>query len=270
MKKIIYISSIYFVVAILFAFVDWSVDGFDFFKLQSIKYYFQSWISIAGSVFALVMSVTIFIIYKKSELVSLKFVSLSFLLISIAYGIISYHTSYCKACSDLSLCGASHTYPNYLIIIALIIFVTSLLLANIGKNIELLKLFSYGLMAAVALLMVILFISIEFMETPDIAAYILRKLNMQGFIFLFPSVLVAFAFIYFKSIYKLTNSIIAIFLLIFISSIPQAYHIFICNDCHIMECSEFYIFAGLFMFLAIGLLVYSTSLELKKNNKKYS
>jgi len=264
MKKLINLFVLLFLASIFFFFIDWSIDGFDFFKMQNHKYYFQSWISIAGAIFVLIMSITTYIIYVKSKILSLKYISISFLFISFAYAIIGYHTSYCKVCSDLSLCGASHTYPNYFIVIALITLSVMILLTNIKHNVKLLKIFSYGLIIATVLLMIILFISIQFMETPDLAMYIFKNLNLQGFVFIFPLVLIVFSLLYFKAIYKLTSVTIFIFILIFISFIPQAYHIFICTDCHIMECSEFYIFAGLLMFIAVALLIYAISLQLEK------
>ncbi|MEA3498820.1 MAG: hypothetical protein U9R16_07170 [Campylobacterota bacterium] len=268
MKKFIYLFFVLFFASIIFSLLDWSVDGFDFFKIQNHKYYFQSWISIAVAIFVFIMSVTTYIIYKRSGLLSLKLISISFLIISFAYAIIGYHTSYCKVCSDLSLCGASHTYPNYFIVIALITLSVTVLLANIKQNVKLLKIFSYGLIISTILLMSVLFISIQFMETPDVAIYIYKNLNLQGFIFIFPLVLIVFSMLYFKTIYKLTNVTIFIFVLLFISFIPQAYHIFICTDCHSMECSEFFIFAGLLMFIAVGLLIYAISLQLDKKSLK--
>ncbi len=266
MKKNFYLFGVLLLGVVIFSLIDFNVDGFDFLKFQVSKYYFQSWIAMAGAVFSLIMSITIFIIYKKSDLISLKFISISFLLISSAYGVIGYHTSYCKICSDLSLCGASHTYPNYFIVIALVIFVLGILLVNLNKNLRFLKLFSYGLIFATLLLMIILFLSLEFMETPDITNYILINLNLQGFTFVFPLVFIGFAFFYMRSIYRVTNSIILIFVLIFVSFIPQAYHIFICDECQSMECSEFYIFSGFLIFLAVGLFIYSMSLELDKKD----
>ncbi len=103
------------------------------------------------------------------------------------------------------------------------------------------------------------------METPDIIPYVLSVLNLQGFMFIFPLLFTLLIFVYFKNTYKLTYVISLIFFLIFISFIPQAYHIFNCTECHNMECSEFYIGSGLFMFMAIGLLFYSIDLQLKSS-----
>ncbi len=264
MKIIFNLFLLLFILSIVFTLVGWSVDGFDFFKFQDNKHYFQSWISIAGVIFTFIMSITTFIIYKKSDLSSLKFISLSFFLTSLAYGIIGYHASYCKVCSDLSMCSASHNYPNYFIVIALIIFVVSVLLANIKHNIKYLKLLSFGLIFATMLLMIVLFISIKYMETPDIITYVFTTLNLQGYIFIFPLIFILFATIYFRTIYKLTSLTNLIFSLLFISFIPQAIHVFSCDECHIMECSEFYVLAGLLMFISTGLLIYSLSLAIEK------
>lgn len=267
MKKISYIFGILFIISIGFGIFDWEVDGFDFLKAQDYKFYFQSWISFAGTVFSLVMAITTYILYKKSKILSLKLVSVSFILISIAYGIIAYHTSYCKMCSDLSLCGASHSYPNYVILISLIIFVLTLLFVDNKLNISLIKIFSYGLIISTMLLMIILFLSLNYMEIPDIIPYIFSAVNMQGFIFIFPLLFSLLVLVYFKNTYKLTSVILFIFLLIILSFIPQAYHIFSCAECHNMECSEFYIASGLIMFVAVGFIFYAINLQLKAKNK---
>jgi len=266
MKKIIRLFSVLFLGVIVFTFLDWSVDGFDFFAFQDNNHYFQSWISIAGIIFTLIMAIVVFFIYKKSHILSLKFISLSLLFISIAYSFIGYHTSYCKVCSDLSMCGASHNYSNYFIVIAVIILVVSVFLKNIKTNVNLLKLFAYGLIGATVALMIVLFLSIEFMETPDTIEYVLTTLNLQGFTFIFPLLFIVLIAQYFHTIYKLTKVTSAILILLFIGFIPQALHIFICKDCHIMECSEFFIFAGALMFIAVGLLIYALSLELEKKD----
>jgi len=224
-----------FITTIVFSLIDWSVDGFDFFTFQSSKYYFQSWLSLAGIVFSFIMFITTFIIYKKSDIASLKFISLSFLLSLFAYASIGYHTSYCQMCSDLSMCGASHNYPNYLIIIVLTMLVLSVLVANIKKSIVFLKLLSYGLILATFLLMGILLISVEYMEIPTVIDYVFSVLNLQGFVFVFPLIFIIFIFLYMRKIYKFTTISILIFILAFSSFLPQAVHIFTCNECHIME-----------------------------------
>lgn len=267
-KKTLIITSVLLAItAVIFTVLDWSVDGFDFLKVQNYQFYFQSWISAAGILFTLIMAITTFIIYKKSGLNSLKFISISFFLTSFAYLLIGYHSSYCKVCSDLSMCSSSHNYPNYFAVIALVITAITALLVNLKNNITHLKLFSIGIISASFLLLLTLFISIQFMETPDIILYEIININLQGFVFIFPLILIILSFIYFKSIYKTTNIITLVFILMFISFVPQAYHIFMCTECHTMECSEFYVFSGLIMFIAMGLLIYSISLQmLEKNN----
>lgn len=268
MNKFGYIFIVLLIFSIGFMGIDWEVDGFGFLEAQDYKFYFQSWISFSGTIFAIIMSITTFILYKKSDIVSLKFVSFSFVSIAIAYGIIGYHTSYCKMCSDLSLCGASHNYPNYIILILLIILILTLLLVNTKFKISLVKTFSYGLIGATISMMILLFLSIDYIERPDIIPYIVTVVNLQGFIFIFPLLFTLLVFIYLRSTYKLTSIISFIFLLIFLSFIPQAYHIFSCTECHNMECSEFYILSGLFMFIAIGLIFYSMDLQLKQESIK--
>ncbi|RLA78325.1 MAG: hypothetical protein DRG78_15430 [Epsilonproteobacteria bacterium] len=267
MKKYNYLFSILFILSVGFGIFDWKVDGFDFLKAQDYKFYFQSWISFAGSIFSIIMAITTYLLYKKSEIISLKLVSLSFVLISVSYGIIAYHTSYCKMCSDLSLCGASHSYPNYIILISLIILVITLLFVDNKLKISLIKTFSYGLIVATIFLIIILFLSINYMETPDIIPYIFSAVNMQGFVFIFPLIFSLLIFIYFKNTYKLTSVITFIFFLVILGFIPQAYHIFSCTECHNMECSEFYIASGLIMFIAVGLIFYAINLQLKNKEE---
>ncbi len=253
-----------FIFALVAMFVGWSVDGFDFFKAQNYELYFQSWVSIAGIVFTWVMAMSTFFIYKKSKIASIKFISLSFLLTSFAYGIIAYHTSYCKMCSDLAMCGASHNYSNYFTVIALVVSVLAILSMNLKNNIGVLKQFAYALIVASLLLLITLFISIEFMETPDIIAYVISTINIQGLSFTFPLILIVLSYIYFRKMYKASTVILFIFALMFISFLPQAYHIFVCTECHNMECSEFFVASGLMMFIAVGLLIYAIGLQLEE------
>jgi len=264
-KNLLFILfAILYFFALLALFIDWSVDGFDFFKAQKYELFFQSWVSIAGILFTIVMAISTFFIYRKSEIRSLKFISLSFLLTSVAYGIIAYHTSYCKMCSDLTMCGASHNYSNYFTVIALVITVLSVLLINLRNNIAVLKQFAYSLVFASLLLLITLFISIRFMETPDVISYVVSTINIQGLSFIFPLILIVFAFIYFRKMYKNSKSVLFIFTLLFITFLPQAYHILVCTECHSMECSEFFVASGLIMFVAIGLLIYAISLQLEE------
>lgn len=253
--------------ALAFTLIDWSVDGFDFLKTQNYKFYFQSWVSVAGLIFTTVMAITTFIVYKKSQLHSLKFIVLSFLLTALAFGSIGYHTSYCKVCSDLAMCGASHNYPNYLTVIALIVSVVTALLMNLKNNITVLKLFAYGLILASLLLVIILFISIQFMEIPDVIAYVISTINLQGFVFIFPLALIVLSFVYFRKQYIVPTVILFVFALLFISFLPQAYHLFVCTECHTMECSEFFVFSGLLMFAAVGSLIYSIGLQLEERSR---
>lgn len=266
-KTTIKVLSVLTAVSVLvFSILDWSVDGFDFLKAQNHEFFFQSWISIAGLVFTAVMSITTFIVYKNTKIDSLKFVSLSFLSTSLAYLFIGYHTSYCKVCSDLTMCGTSHNYPTYFTVIAILVLALTTVLMNSKNNIAVLKTFSFGLIAASSLMLATLFMSIRFMEIPDIASYVLTVINFQGFVFVFPLILLLLLFIYFKTAYKVTKSVVLIFVLLFLSFLPQAYHIFICTECHTMECSEFYLFSGFFMFIAIGFLIYSISLQLQEKS----
>ena len=263
MLKIKYLFASLFALSVLFLVLGWQVNGFDFFKAQDYEFYFQSWISFAGTVFTLIMAVTIFVLYKKSNKQSLKYISISFLIISLAYAIVGYHTSYCKVCSDLSLCGASHNYPDYLILMSVIVFVLILLLLNKKFNLSLFKTFFYGMLLGVSSLMGILFLSIKYIETPDITPYVFHSLNLQGFIFVLPLLFTGIVYLYFRKTYQINTKISFLFFMIAVSFIPQAYHIFSCNECNQMECSEFFSLSGLLMFIAIGLIFYSLDIALK-------
>lgn len=268
MKKTILITSIIFIVnAVFFTAIDWSIGGFELLKAQKYEFYFQSWISFAGIAFTFIMAVTTFIIYKRNQLASLKFLSLAFLLTSLAYFLIGYHSSYCQLCSDLSLCSTSHNYSDYFIIIAIVIATLTVLLVNLKNNITLLKFFSYGIILASFFMLLILILSIQFMENPSLLAYEVKHINLQGFVFIFPLIFIALFYIYFKNTYKLTYSISFLFFLLFISFIPQAYHVFLCSDCYNDECSEFFVFSGFIMYMVIGLIIYSISLQLQENKK---
>lgn len=265
-KVLITISIIVLLAMIVFTILDWDIDTFEFLKVQKYEFYFQSWVSVSGLIFSMVMSITTFFIYAKNKLPSMKFLSISFLLSSFSYLIIGYHASYCKLCSDLSLCSAGHNYSNSFTIIALIILVLTILLMNLKNSIVTLKLFSYGLIVGSFLVLITLFVSLQFMVMPDFLFYELSTINLQGFVFIFPLILIALSFIYFIKTFKITKSVISVFSLLFISFLPQAYHIFVCKECDIMECSEFYIFSGIIMYMAIGFIIYAISLELKKKS----
>jgi len=257
-----------FLISILFLWINWEIDGFEIFT-NNHKYYFQSWVSLSGSIFSLIMAFTIFFIYKKSNLQSLKYIGLSFIFVSLSYATIGYHSSYCKVCSDLSVCSASHNYSNYFVLISLIILVTTILLLNIKKSINFLMLFSYSLIGSSFIVMIILFTSVPFMETPSIANFIINDLNIQGFIYISPILLIVLAGIYMHSLHKLSKLILFLFIVLSSSFLPQAYHLFTCNQCNIMECSEFFSIAGLLMFIATGLLIRAIScqFDIEKWNK---
>lgn len=272
MKTNWYFISVLFLISITFVFVDWNVDGFNFFKFQEQHFYFQSWISLGGVLFTFVMAITMFIIYKKTKLQSLKYTSLSFLLTATAYSIIGYHASYCKVCSDLGLCAASHNYPLYLIIITLIIFILTIIMLShsldIVKKTQLLRIFSYGLIIATTLLIITLFISLQYLETPDSISYIEGGNNLQAFMFLLPVVVIVWVFVYFRNMYKVSGIYLLMALLLSLSFLPQIFHIYMCKDCYTMECSEFYAFSGLIMFIIIGLFIHSVSTKLQKDSEE--
>lgn len=256
---------ILFLISIIFVIVDWNVDGFNFFTLQEQHFYFQSWISIAGILFAIVMAITTFIIYKKTKLPSIKYISISFLLIAAAYAIIGYHASYCEVCSDLGYCAASHSYPNYLIIITFVIFVLSTVMfsrsLDIVKKAALLQTLSYGLIIATLFLSITLFISLKYLKIHDYISY-LGTTNLQALVFILPLIVIVWVFAYFRRTYKASRVYLLMAALVLLSFLPQFFHILRCKDCHKMECSEFYVVSGLIMMIVIGLFIHAVSIQL--------
>ena len=270
MKKIWYLFSILFLISIIFVLADWNAGGFNFFEFQEQHFYFQSWISIAGILFAIVMAITTFIIYKKTKLPSMKYISISFLLIATVYAIIGYHASYCELCSDLGYCAASHSYPNYLIIITFVIFVLSTIMFSrsfdVVKKAELLQKLSYGLIIATTFLSITLFLSLKYLKIQDHISY-LSTSNLQAFIFILPLISIIWAFIYFRRTYKASRVYILMAGLVLLSFLPQFFHILRCKDCHTMECSEFYVVSGFIMVIVIGLFIHAVSIQLLENRE---
>ncbi len=270
MKTTWYLFPIFFLISIIIIYIDWNVDGFNFFKFQEQHFYFQSWISIAGILFATIMAITTFIIYKKTKLPSLRYISISFLLIAIAYTIIGYHASYCEVCSDLGYCAASHSYPNYLIIITFVIFVLSTIMfsrsLDVVKKAELLQKLSYGLIIATIFLSITLFMSLKYLKIQDHISY-LSTTNLQALIFILPLIVIVWAFVYFRRTYKASRVYILMAALVLLSFLPQFFHILRCKDCHTMECSEFYVVSGFIMVIVIGLFIHAVSIQLLENRE---
>jgi hypothetical protein len=270
MKNFWNLFLILFFISIIFVLVDWNVDGFNFFQFQEQHFYFQSWISIAGILFSAIMAITTFTIYKTSKIPSLRYIPISFLLTSIAYAIIGYHASYCEVCSDLGYCAASHSYSIYLMIIVFVIFVLTIIMfsrrLDIVKKAQLLQKFSYGLIIATILLGITLFISLKYLEIHDHIAY-LSTTNLQAFIFLLPLIIILLAFVYFRGTYQASRTYILMAVLASLSFIPQFLHIYRCKDCHVMECSEFYVLSGIIMVIVTGLLIHSVAIQLLENRK---
>lgn len=271
MKKTWYLFSILFLLSIIFAFADWKVDGFDFFKFQEQHFYSQSWISFAGILFSTVMAITTYLVYQKTKLQSLKYIPIAFLLIATSYSIIGYHSSYCKLCSVIGYCAASHNYPDYLIVVTLVIFVLSTIIfsrsLDIVKKAQVLQKFSYGLTTATILLGIILFFSLKYLEIPDSLDYS-KSINLQAFIFIVPFIMILWSFIYFRRTYKASGMYLLMALLSSLSFLPQIIHIYTCKECHTSECSEFYVFSGLIMVIVTGLFIHSMSIQLLNDKEE--
>ena len=268
MKKVWGVYFILFITACVFVVSNFNIAGFDFFVFQEQNLFFQSWISIAGILFSLMMALTTYLMYKNTALPSLKYIPLSFLLTSFAFAVIGYHVAYCDVCSNLTLCGASHNYPNFLIVIGQVIFIFIVILfskrLDFKHSKKVLQIFSYGLICATVLLMITLFLSLDFIESPNLIQYD-NIINPQGLFFLFPLFVILYAIVYFKNNYDFSKQFYIIFILFGASMLPQFYHILICKECHYMECSEFYIFSGIIVFIVIGLLLHSVFIQLKED-----
>lgn len=272
MKKVWYFFSILLLISIIFVFIDWNMDGFNFLKFQKQHFYFQSWISFSGILFTFIMAITTFIIYKKTKLQSLKYIPLSFLLILTSYLITGYHSSYCKICSDLGFCAASHSYPNYLFIITLLIFILSGIMFSrrlgIVEKAQALQRLSYGLIIATTFFFMILLISLKYFDTIEHSPYNIVSNNLQAFIFILPVVVIVWAFVYFRNTYKTSRIYLLMALLLCLSFLPQILHIYTCNDCYSIECSEFYVFSGFIMFIVTGIFIHSVYIQLQENSEQ--
>ncbi|NOR57732.1 MAG: hypothetical protein GQ474_04340 [Sulfurimonas sp.] len=104
------------------------------------------------------------------------------------------------------------------------------------------------------------------MELPALMLFEIKDINLQGFVFVLPLILIVLSVVYFKRVKKMTNTILFIFLLLFLSFIPQAYHTFFCEECYLLECSEFYTFAGLLMIVATSLVIYALDRQLDEGD----
>ena len=270
MRKMLFFFFILFVFSMVFALRYWRVGDFNFFELPEHHFYFQSWISIAGILFTVVMAATTYIIYKKTKIQSLKYIPLSFILIAVAYSIIGYHASYCKVCSDLGFCAASHNYPDYLMIITFVIFVLSAII--LGHKLDLLKkvqssqVLLYGLILAMIVLLGASLISLKYLEIPNNISYV-KTINLQVFIFIMPLVMILSALMFIKNIFKASGAYLLMAFLSSMSFIPQVFHIYTCKDCHDMECSEFYMFSGVIMIIVTGLLIHAISVQVRENKE---
>ena len=270
MKRLLFFFFILFLISMIFVFKDWSVDGFNFFELPEHHLYFQSWISIAGILFTVVMAVTTYFIYNKTKLRSLKYIPISFILMAVAYLIIGYHASYCKVCSDLGFCAASHNYPDYLMVITFVIFVLAAIMLNrnldILKKVESTQVLLYGLVLAMIVLFTASLISLNYLEIPNNISYISTK-NLQVLIFILPLVMIFSALLVIKNISKASGVYLLMLMLSSLSFIPQIFHIYACNDCHEMECSEFYVFSGVIMIVVTGLLLHAISIQIHEKKE---
>jgi hypothetical protein len=113
------------------------------------------------------------------------------------------------------------------------------------------------IMAAIAML-VIMLIGTQMMAIPETEkmTYPPNIFNPEGFIFVAIILTSLYFFIkllrlYLKSEAKLILPISMGFLVVALSQMPAAYHIFTCYWCHVMDCSEWFTLGGISLFLAV-------------------
>ncbi len=139
---------------------------------------------------------------------------------------------------------------------------------NIVKKVHLIQKIVFGLIIALSLLLTTLWFSLNYLEIPDYLAYVGSSNNLQAFLLPLPVIIMIWAFVYFRNIYKVSKIYLFMFLLGSLSFLPQIYHIFVCNECYTMECSEFYVFSGLIMLIVTGIFIYSVSIQLQENGEQ--
>lgn len=252
-----------FILSISFYILNFNIDGFQFSKIH-YHLYFLAWMSIANLILCLILAYAVFVIYKLTNLIPLRFIPLALLFYSFGIIINCFHLSYCKICSDLGFCGTAHTYPNAIsllsICVSLILYIINQTQVNDLKLI-LKKLWSI-LLIGFLVIIVILFISLFYMDLPRPIPYKVGHFNMQGFIFIFISLFCFLSFImffygYIKTHSKVLKGVSVQFVVTGLLQLISAYHITTCYWCNVEECSEFFSLSGIFILIAMFILWYS-------------
>lgn len=228
---------------------------------REFKMFFQTWISMAALALALIMTFLTFLSYYKTGFKPFKWVPLSFLFFAISFTPLAYHLSRCHECAGLGLCGLYHNYGNLAALISMIVAICVAMwdsAAIFEPKLKTLfkKVMFPGLLIAALAMLVIMLIGTKFMAIPETMTYPPSVFNPEGFIFLGIILISLYYFIkllrlYLKSEAKLILPIALGFLVVALSQMPAAYHIFTCYWCHVMDCSEWFTLGGISLFIAV-------------------
>ena len=228
---------------------------------REFKMYFQTWVSMAALVLALIMALLTFLTYRETGFKPFKWVPLSFLFFAISFVPLAYHLSRCHECAGLGLCGLYHNYGN---LAALIGMIVAMCVAMWGSaaifepklKIIFKKVMFPGLIIAAVAMLAIMLIGTQMMAIPEEMSYPPSVFNPEGLIFLGIILISLFFFVtllglYLKADVKLILPIAIGFLVVALSQIPATYHIFTCYWCHVMDCSEWFTLGGIGLFIAV-------------------
>jgi len=229
---------------------------------REFKMYFQTWVSMAALVLALIMALLTFFTYRETGFKPFKWVPLSFLFFAISFVPLAYHLSRCHECAGLGLCGLYHNYGN---LAALIGMIVAMCVAMWGSaaifepklKIIFKKVMFPGLIVAAVAMLAIMLIGSQMMAIPEEEMhYPPSVFNPEGLIFLGIILISLFFFfnllgLYLKADVKLILPVAIGFLVVALSQIPAAYHIFTCYWCHVMDCSEWFTLGGIGLFIAV-------------------
>jgi len=252
-----------FILSIYFYISGFEINDFQFSKIH-YQLYFLAWVSLGNIIFALILAYASYVVFKHTKLEAFRFIPLSLFFFVVGMIINCFHLSYCKICSDLGFCGTAHVYPNVISILSIgLSFVLYLInqvqvleLRFILRKLWIILSFGFGL------IVFILFISLFYMNLPNPISYKIGSLNFQGLIFVFVSLFSflsfsVYCFFYFKTRNRIFVAVSIQFIIIGISQLVSAYHIFTCYWCNIEECSEFFSLSGIMILTAVFILWYS-------------
>jgi len=225
--------------------------------------YPQTWVAIAAIIFAFIMAISTFIAYKKTEFKLFKYLPLVFLILAISFIPIAYHTAYCEECASLGACGQVHNYGTIVALIA-IALATVFAVKSFGAEIKgpMMRSLLYGTIAGVFAILLVVFIGSQLMGTPGEMEYPPTVFNPEGFVFVAIILVGLYFSIKLFLLYRKTKAGFILplslgFLVVALSQILAAKHIFTCYWCHIMECSEWFTLSGICLLIAIMIFYHS-------------